>query len=64
MNKLIDEGFIKTPYKLPLPRTTVTLTKRFARDSCFRGTSLNLLRNLARERTPRAIVSRLSRKSY
>ena len=64
LNKLIERGFIETPYKLPLPRTMVTLINRFTKDPYFRGTFLNLLRNLARERTPRAIVSRLRRKSY
>lgn len=49
LNKLIERGFIETPYKLPLPRTIVTLTNRFTRDPYFRGTFLNLLRNLTRE---------------
>jgi len=63
--RMVGEGSIETPYKLPAPLLLKTYAEKTATDSIFRATAPNILRYIAKHRDPgRAILQRLTRKSY
>jgi len=63
--RAVREGSIETPYKLPPPLLLKTYAEKTATDSTFRATAPNILRYIVKRKdTGRAILQRLTRKSY
>ncbi len=62
--RAVEEGIIEVPYKVPLPYITKLYVSKVIKDPWFRGTSVNILKYLARERSGRITLWRLKRRSY
>jgi len=64
INRQIDEGFIETPYKLPIPKALILMTRKTLQDPLTRATMPKLLARLMDRRLATHIISRMRRITY
>ncbi len=64
LNRLIEDGFIETPYKLPPPLWLTIVMHKLLEDPLTKATLTNILGKMRDPRIGRLLTSRLSRQTY
>lgn len=64
INKMIEEGIIETPYKIPNIYKFKVWSRKFKRNPLVRSTSIKILLKLGDKRLGKSVLSKLSRETY